>query len=196
VQTYADRLAELRRFDSEGHYTHDGPVTGTDESASLQVTIDSTRRVIGVTAGRLPDVLRRPEGLDHAVRRAHTDAVMDKIEAGLRASGRIDATAPRRTAAYGPGAAPQVAELYPDFGHGPVDLELYRSFVGHQAADRSKGSGSSDNHCVTVTLDAAGPCGLVEADPGWLSQARSTQVAAAVLQAFEAAYRERDASHG
>ena len=55
--------------------------------------------------------------------------------------------------------------------------------------------GHSDNQCVTVTLDAAGPCGEVEADPGWLANAAPAAVAAAVQQAFEAAYEKRD-QHG
>jgi len=38
-RTYADRLAELRRFDSVGHYVHDRPVTGHDETGTLLVTI-------------------------------------------------------------------------------------------------------------------------------------------------------------
>ena len=33
-QLSADRLAELRRFDSVGHYVHDRRVTGRDETGT------------------------------------------------------------------------------------------------------------------------------------------------------------------
>ncbi|WP_157545077.1 hypothetical protein [Nocardioides halotolerans] len=194
--TYDARLAELRRFDSVGHYAHDGLVTGRDETGTLLVTVDPTRRVVGVSSGRLDDSLRRPAGLAHAVRRAHTDAVMDAVELGLRAAGRIDPTAPRRNHAAPAGSAPSVAELHPDFGHAPVDMELFRS-LPDRPGPRTTGPhvGHSDNDCVTVTLDAAGPCGEVETDPGWLANAGPAAVAAAVHQAFTAAYQERD-HHG
>jgi hypothetical protein len=195
-QTYTDRLAELRRFDSVGHYTHDRPVTGQDETGTLLVTVDPTRRVVGVASGRLDQSLRRPAGLAHAVRRAHTDAVMDGIELGLRAKGRVDPKAPRRNQAFAAGPPPSMAELHPDFGYAPVDLELYRSLSG-RSGPRPAGPavGHSDNQCVTVTLDAAGPCGDVEADPGWLANAAPSAVAAALHQAFAAAYEKRD-QHG
>jgi len=195
-QTYAARLAELRRFDSVGHYVHDGPVTGRDETGTLLVTVDPTRRVVGVSSGRLDESLRTPAGLAHAVRRAHTDAVMDAIELGLRAESRIDPKAPRRHHAGAAGPPPSVAQLHPDFGHAPVDLALFRSLTDRPEA-RTAGPhvGHSDNQCLTVTLDAAGPCGDVDADPGWLANAAPAAVAAAVHQAFIAAYQERD-HHG
>jgi hypothetical protein len=192
-ETYAGRLAELRRFDSVGHYVHDRPVTGRDETGSLFVTVDATRRVVGVAAGRFDESLRRPAALAHAVRRAHTDAVMDGIELGLRAQGRIDPQAPRRNHAAGPGRPPSVAELHPDFGHAPVDLSLYRSLSG-QPGPGAAGPhvGHSYNECLTVTLDAAGPCGDVDVDAGWLANAASAAIAAATQQAFTAAYEQRD----
>ena len=186
----------LRRSDSVGHYVHDRPVTGRDETGTLLVTVDPTRRVVGVSSGRLDESLRRPAGLAHAVRRAHTDAVMDGIELGLRDQGRIDPTAPRRTHAHAAGPPPSVSELHPDLGYAPVDLELFRS-LSSRAEARASGPhvGVSDNDCVTVTLDPAGPCGDVETDPGWLANAAPAAVAAAVLQAFTAAYEKRD-QHG
>ena len=195
-ETYAGRLAELRRFDSVGHYGHDRPVTGRDETGTLLVTVDPTRRIVGVSSGRLDEALRRPAGLAHAVRRAHTDAVMDGIELALRDQGRIDPTAPRRTHAVPAGPPPSMAELHPDFGYVPVDLELFRS-LPTRPEGRATGphTGVSDNACVTVTLDGAGPCGDVEADPGWLANAAPAAVAAAVHQAFSAAYEKRD-HHG
>ncbi len=195
-RTYADRLAELRRFDSVGHYVHDRPVTGRDESGTLLVTIDPTRRVVGVHASRLDESLRRPAGLAHAVRRAHTDAVMDGIELGLRAKGRVDPRAPRRNHAVAAGRPPRVAELHPDFGYAPVDMALFRAVSGRPGA-RSAGPhvGHSHNQCLTVTLDPAGPCGNVDADPGWLANAAPAAVAAAIQQAFTAAYQKRD-HHG
>jgi hypothetical protein len=196
-KTYTDRLAELRRFDSVGHYVHDRPVTGRDETGSLFVTVDPTRRVVGMRTGRLDESLRRPAALAHAVRRAHTDAVMDSIELGLRSKGRIDERAPRRNHAVGPGWPPSVAELHPDFGYAPVDLALYRALPGQPSAGPGGPHvGHSYNQCVEVRLDAAGPCGDVDADPGWLANAAPVAVAAAVQQAFTAAYEERDAHHG
>jgi len=196
AESYPARLAELRRHDSVGHYVHDGLVTGRDETGTLLVTVDPTRRVVGVSSGRLDESLRRPAGLAHAVRRAHTDAVMDGIELGLRAQGRIDPRAPRRNVAFAAGPPPSVAELHPDFGYAPVDLELFRS-LPTRPSGRSTGPhvGHSHNDCVTVTLDASGPGGDVEVDPGWLANAAPSAVAAAVHQAFTAAYEERD-HHG
>lgn len=52
--------------------------------------------------------------------------------------------------------------------------------------------GVSDNGCVTVTLDLAGPHGSLDADAGWLSTARTTRVSQAITEAFAHAYRERD----
>jgi len=197
TQSYAARLAELRRYDALGHYANDSLVTGRDETGTLLVTVDPTRRVVGVSSGRLDDSLRRPAGLAHAVRRAHTDAVMDGVERGLRAQGRIDPQAPRRNVAHAAGPPPSVAELHPDFGYAPVDLELFRS-LPDRPGPRAFGPrvGHSDNECVTVRLDAAGPGGDVEVDPGWLANAAPAAVAAAVLQAFTAAYHERDHQHG
>ena len=194
-RTYADRLAELRRFDSVDHYVHDRPVTGQDETGTVLVTVDPTRRIVGVASGRLDESLRRPAGLAHAVRRAHTDAVMDGIELGLRAQGRVDPRAPRRHQAFAAGPPPSMAELHPDFGYAPVDVELFRSLSGQPTGPAGPAVGHSDNQCVTVTLDAAGPCGDVEADPGWLANAAPAAVAAAVHQAFAAAYEKRD-QHG
>ena len=195
-RTYADRLAELRRYDSVGHYTHDRPVTGQDETGTVLVTVDPTRRVVGVASGRLDESLRRPAGLAHAVRRAHTDAVMDGIELGLRAQGRVDPRAPRRSRAFAPGPPPSMAALHPDFGYTTVDEALFRSLSGRPGARRGgRTVGISDNQCVTVTLDAAGPCGDVDADPGWLANAGPAAVATAVQQAFTAAYEKRD-QHG
>ncbi len=195
-QTFADRLAELRQFDSVGHYAHSQPVTGQDETGTLLVTVDPTRRVVGVASAHLDESLRRPDGLAHAVRRAHTDAVMDGIELGLRAQGRIDPRAPRRNLAVASGPPPSMAELHPDFGHAPVDEELFRSLSG-RPGPRPDGPavGHSDNQCVTVTLDASGPCGDVDINPGWLANAAPSAVATAVQQAFTAAYEKRD-QHG
>jgi len=196
TSTYDERLAELRRFDSVGHYAYGRPVTGQDETGTLLVTVDPTRRIVGVSSGRLDDRLRRPDGLAHAVRRAHTDAVMDAIELGLRAQGRIDPSQPRQNHAFAAGPAPSVAELHPDFGHAPVDMELFRSLPGHSSASSTGPHvGHSDNQCVTVTLDAAGPCGELGTDPGWLANAAASAVATAIHQAFAAAYEKRD-HHG
>ena len=195
-QTYADRLAELRQFDSVGHYAHNRPVTGQDETGTLLVTVDPPVGSSGWPAARLDESLRRPAGLAHAVRRAHTDAVMDGIELGLRAQGRVDPRAPRRNHAVASGPPPSMAELHPDFGYAPVDEALFRS-LSARPGPRPDGPavGHSDNQCVTVTLDAAGPCGDVDIDPGWLANAAPAAVATAVQQAFTAAYEKRD-QHG
>jgi hypothetical protein len=53
--------------------------------------------------------------------------------------------------------------------------------------------GVSDNDCVSVVLDVSGPGGDLAFDDGWLRQATSPNVGAAITQAFAAAYRERGA---
>jgi hypothetical protein len=89
-----------------------------------------------------------------------------------------------------------MTELYPDFSHAPVDMELFRRLPDQPgAASTGPHVGHSDNQCVTVTLDAAGPCGELGTDPGWLANAAASAVATAVQQAFAAAYEKRD-HHG
>jgi hypothetical protein len=63
----------------------------------------------------------------------------------------------------------------------------------HRSAPPPGGErGISDNDCLEVVLDPAGQGGTLTADPGWLRQATAPNVAAAITQAFAAAYQERE----
>lgn len=182
-QPARDRLAELRASDTIGVYAGDDPSTGQDPAGAVTVTVDALLRVVDVHVHR-------------------ADAVRDP--AVLR--GTIDAAYGAAVAARFPAAEP-VTRTRPPVARG-LRLDVRRPTAEQLAAHRLRrqgaaeeprvprttvASGVSDNGCLTVALPPAGPRGRVDADPGWLAQAPAGRIRAALVQAFAAAYTERDA---
>lgn len=165
----------------------------TDPGEAVLVSLDARGRLAGVQMSGLPDELRRPEALATAVDRAFRRAVL----AGRPPRARSDGPPPpaRRAPAHPPRPVRQDRS-----GLGPSAATLERERV--HAADRLTGStpaepdltptGMSANECVRVVLHPASSNGRVEVDAGWLSQAPAPKVAAAVTEAFAAAYERRD----
>ena len=161
-------------------------MTGHDATGSLAVTLDAGNRVSHLTLLAVPDVLRQPASLAAAVDHAFRQAILLRLRSSRRhrpGPGALTAREPRRPAVDRP--AP---DLRP--GRGPSETVL-RAGTAPPDHDLTP-VGVSDNTCVTVTLDAAGSNGRVEAEPGWLAQASAAHISSALLQAFRAAYERRD----
>jgi hypothetical protein len=156
---------------------------GAQESDAIRVDLDRDGRVRTVQLTALPDALRDGDTLDRAFRAAMAHALAAGLPAApptLDASGRVRAarvTLPERR--------PLRDLVQEAMDRQPVASSdtVVRSFGGEQ--------GESDNGCVTVVLDPAGPGGDLTFDAGWLRQTTPTNLAAAITQAFAAAYRER-----
>lgn len=187
---YSRRLAELREHDVLGQYAGDAPASSTDPTGSVTVTIDPTNRLTGVAIGALPEELRESSALSAAVDHAFQAAILERIR--LAKGPAAEANQRRRI--------PTARRLEKRWR--PLDniLESGRPFVAPDfAAARTRRHqvvravrGISDNQCVAVTLDLGGSRGELEFDPGWLRQARATNIAAAITEAFTDAYQNRD----
>ncbi|KRC52902.1 MULTISPECIES: hypothetical protein [unclassified Nocardioides] len=166
-------------------YANETGGTGDEPTGAVTVTVDATDRVRQVEV-RERDSVHDPAALAAAVEHAYRAAVMDRLEAlypdrGLDPDRRIaglDGHPPIRTVENRQGQhvarprAPRSTAL------------LERRF--------SPTEGISANECVTVTLALASSWGPVVADPGWLANARPSNVGDAITQAFADAYRKRD----
>ena len=178
-----DRLAELRATDAIGVYASDDPSTGQDPAGAVTVTVDAVLRVVAVDVHRA-DAVRDPAALRETIDAAYGAAVAARL--------------PRAEAVTRTG--PPVARGLRLDVRRPTAEQLAAHRLRRQgAAEEPRGprttaaTGVSDNDCLTVTLPPAGPRGLVDADPGWLAQAPASKIRAALVQAFAAAYTERDA---
>jgi hypothetical protein len=154
------------------------------QSDAIRVDLDRDGRVRGVQLANLPGALREGDALDRAFREAMARALAADLPAApavLDESGRVRVarvTLPERR---------PLRELVREaLDRPPVHATdtAVMSFGG--------GRGESDNGCVTVVLDPSGPGGDLTLDAGWLRQATPTNLAAAITQAFAAAYRTRD----
>ena len=153
------------------------------ESDAIRVDLDREGRVRTVQVTALPDALRDGDTLARAFRAAMAQALaadLPPAPLALDASGR-----PRAARVTLPERRPLRDLVREAMDRQPVASSgtAVRSFGGEQ--------GASDNGCVTVVLDPAGPGGDLTFDAGWLRQATPTNLAAAITQAFTAAYRER-----
>lgn len=165
----------------------------TDPGEAVLVSLDARGRLASVQMPGLPDELRRPEALATAVDRAFRRAVLGDHRPPARS--HVPPPPARRAPANRPRPVRQDRQ-----GLGPSAATLERQRV--HAADRLTGIAPSDsdltptgvsaNQCVRVTLDPGGSNGRLDVDPGWLSQAPAQKVAAAVTEAFAAAYERRD----
>lgn len=156
---------------------------GTSPSGAVTVTVDPRFRVTGLLLAEHDDI-RRPASLARAFDAAYALAVASRSE-------------PDGGPAPAPGARPVAVATRPVFRR-PTPEMLQRHRVREESPRRTTAShagevtGTSSNECVRVTLAPARPSGTVEADPGWLAHAARNQIVAAIIEAFEHAYAERD----
>jgi hypothetical protein len=190
----AARLGRLRRFDTTGFYANESPTNGADSTGSITITIDATRRVVGVNGTRIDDALRTPQGLRTAVRGAYLAAMLAQI----RASRALAGTAPHGRWTRPPQVALPQRDPNPVVFDDPIEngrteiVTDYSAYYDESLNSSLKATGISDNTCVTVTLSRPDQSGVVDADPGWLRHAQPSNICNAVLQAFTDAYRKRD----
>lgn len=150
---------------------------------AIRVDLDHDGRVRGVQLTHLSEALREGHALDRAFREAMTRAIAADLPAAppvLDESGR-----PRVARVTLPERQPLRDLVREALDRPPVHR------TGTTVRPLGVGQGESDNGCVTVTLDPSGPGGDLTFDAGWLRQATHTFLAAAITQAFAAAYRTR-----
>jgi hypothetical protein len=157
--------------------------TGQDPEGNLTITLDRDHRVVGFVVNRA-DAVRTPEALEASARRAYRAALVAQVREGRGASSgdRV------RTAVATP------AQVVP---RSTALLQRHRvrsetSLHGRRTRQHTPEVGQSDNLCVRVELVPASPRGVIDADPGWLRQATSSQVSQSVQQAFARAYDRRE----
>jgi hypothetical protein len=155
--------------------------SGSDDTETVTVHIDDRGLFTGVDVRTLPEALRDAHGFatafDQALTAAHGNAYP---AAPVSPDG--EPVRPRRV------RRPERVPLRPIV----EEAMRHREHVpvrSRRVAGRE--TGVSDNECVTVTLDQTGPTGRVEVDQTWLPTAATTNIAAAVEQAFAAAYEAR-----
>jgi hypothetical protein len=190
VHPNLDRLARLRQYDTTGFYLSDEPAEGSDDSGCLTVVVDPTNRVIGVRVNGSADAVRTPTKLSAAFDEAVGRARYERYLAG--AGPQADNDPPTVVL----GAGPHPRRLIDNFditGQEPTG-ELRGASRHFAARGLNRAEGSSDNQCVTVTLDLASAHGSMAVDSGWLANASAGSIAAAITQAYLAAYREQDRS--
>lgn len=171
---------------TESHGGLSGPPmpTAVTDADAIRLGLDADGRVRTVALTTLPDALRDGPTLDRAFR----EAMARTLAADLP-------PAPPTTDEHGRVRAARVTAP----SHRPLRelvLEaLDRPAAGRVAAPLSSPVGQvggqvgeSDNGCVRVVLDPAGPGGDLAFDPGWLSQAMPANLAAAIGEAFADAY--------
>ena len=161
------------------------PSEGSDPSGAVSVTIDASYRVSDVRVVDRPEA-RTPDGLAQAVAGAYEAAMAARLE-------RLRALRPPRPAGERP---VPVATLLTVRRPTAEDLTRHRirkeSPTLPQHGDPGEVTGVSRNDCVHVTLPPAQPRGTVTADPGWLANAQTANIASALVEAFTDAYRQRD----
>jgi hypothetical protein len=152
-------------------------------SNPIEVEVDGARRVVGVRIAHLPEELREPAALDRAFR----DALAHRL-ASDRPAAELERDASGR---------PVVKRVEMPTWRPLRELVAEAARAGHTVPSERSAPlpggerGVSGNDCLEVVLDAAGQGGALTADPGWLRQATAPNVAAAITQAFSAAYQER-----
>jgi hypothetical protein len=155
--------------------------SGSDDTGTLTVRIDDRGLFTGIEVRTLPEQLRASDAFatafDQALTAAHANAYPP---APVPPDGRpVRARRVRR---------PERVPLRPIV----EEAVRHRDHAAVRSRPRpAREHGVSDNDCVTVTLDLTGPTGHVEVDQAWLPTAATAKIAAAVEQAFAAAYQER-----
>lgn len=153
-------------------------------SSPVTVTVTPSHRVAGLTVHEA-DAVRTPPALDAAVQQAHRRAAAEAATS-TPLPARPNADRPRPVAT-GPTRISRRQEL----------LDRHRIRIETTAGGRRPRGprpavGVSDNECVRVELLPGSSRGVVDSDPGWLSQATASQIGQAIAQAFSRAYDERD----
>ena len=179
------RLARLREYDATGLYASDEPSDGTDPGNSLTVTIDPTLRVTGVQIHRI-DAIRPPNSLPELFKAAYAAAV----------AARRPQQPPQESAATArprPTAEPVTISTAPTRERlNRHSIRRKRQFNPQPRFGFRAATGTSHNQCVTVALPPASPAGPVAVEPGWLQNASASNVARAIVEAFNDAYTKRD----
>lgn len=155
--------------------------TGEDPSGAITVHVDEKGLVREVRLGTLPDELREADRLTLAFGQALTRAHANAYPPAPPPAGAEVVRARRPQRPERASIRPLVEEALRR-GHQPVATG--RRPIGGE-------TGVSRNDCVSVTLDRTGPSGAPTFDQGWLRQAIEKNVAAAITEAFTAAYEKR-----
>jgi hypothetical protein len=165
------------------------PAPTTTTTTAVVVTLDASRQVSGISIAALPDELRTPAGLTAALRRAYLDAVGVRLDERLGAGARPRGEKPVARTARTP--APATSGSY---GHVPHEelVEFWKREVPPAGLPLGREVGVSSNRCVQVRLHTTDHFADIDLDPGWLRSARVSAVAAAVLEAFQDAYMQRN----
>lgn len=151
-------------------------------ATALAVHLDTEGRIAGVTFTRLADEDRVPSTVNEAFQAALTAALAD----GRPTADVLDSQGRARAARVTAPSRPPLRDLV-EQSIRFRDLDRERARVRPTGGER----GVSDNECVTVGLDLAGPGGQLDFDAGWLRQAQPANVGAGIEQAFTAAYNQR-----
>ena len=165
------------------------PAPTTTRTTAVVVTLDASRQVSGISITALPEDLRTPAGLTAALRRAYLDAVGDRLDERLGAGARPRGEKPVARTERSP--APAASDTY---GHVPHEelVEFWKRDVAPPTRPLGREVGVSSNRCVQVRLHTTDHFADIDLDPGWLQSARVSAVAAAVLEAFQDAYTQRN----
>ena len=166
------------------------PTPTTTSTTAVVVNLDASRQVSGISITALPEDLRTPAGLTAALRRAYLDAVGARLDERLGSGTRPprrEARGARRAHARPAGPTPTATSRTSEL------VEFWKRDVAVAVpANRARGRGSPPTECVRVRLHTTDHFADIDLDPGWLQSARVSSVAAAVLEAFQDAYTQRN----
>ena len=150
----------------------------------VSVTVTPSHRVGDLTV-HAPDAVRTPAALDAAVQQAHRRAVVAATSVSPVSGQQTDARpVPKATGATLISRRQDLLDRH--------RIRVETTAGGRRPRRPGPALGVSDNECVRVELLPGSSRGVVDADPGWLSQATASQIGQAVGQAFHHAYDERD----
>lgn len=178
------RLERLRATDTTGLYASDQPTEASDPAGAVTATVDPTLRVLRVQVNRL-EAVRTPAALTEAFEAAYRAALSRRVRRSEDRSGSSSAARPvaRRIRRISPAPTPELLDRHET---------RYRDRGLAPARRRGEVVGTSRNECVSVTLPAANPRGLLDVDPGWLAVTTRSRLSGAITEAFADAYARRD----
>jgi len=154
--------------------------SGTDRNRSLNITVDTDRRVTDVRVLDI-DRLRHPDAFTDAFQEAFAVADGERILAALEARGDAEDFLARAEATLA-GDSPAQAPPRPDVSR---EASAARRAAGVAVAARPEPPPpvTSDNGYLTVQRGADGRLLRIQVDAEWLGGARTEHLQQAVLQA-------------